>query len=110
MVSRLLTRLIERASDFLASAIYQRILDDRCTGTRQAALPGAPTTWKQILARAMKERILNRTEARELLGEIRAATMTHRALMPHNAPRRSRTARARTHTGPYARSAGRRAA
>src|SRR5512136_2696921 len=110
MVSRLLTQLIERASDFLANAIYQRILDDRCTGTRHAALSGASTTWKQILARAMEERILDRSEAREFLSEMRGESMTPGSSASDKARRRSRPTGARTHIDPQPRSARRRAA
>jgi len=110
MVSRVLTRLIERASDFLASAIYQRILDDRCIGTRHATLPGASATWKQILAWALEERILDRTEARELLSEMRGESLIPGSFASDKARRRSRPAGARTHIDPHPRSAGRRAA
>jgi hypothetical protein len=110
MVSGLFARLIERASDLLASAIYQRILDDRRTGTRQSAPAGAPTTWKQILTWAMQERILDRAEARELLGEIRGEPLTSGPSVPHKARPRRRETLARTQSSPRTRSVRRRAA
>jgi len=110
MASGLLTRLIEGASDSLARAIYQRILDDRRITTGQALPSGAPTTWERIVASALDERILDRKEAGELLAEMRDEQMALGSSIPRNARWRRPAPLSRARPSSHRRSLRRRAA
>lgn len=105
MRPRLLTRIIERASDPLASAIYRRILDDRRAAKGQPALAGTPTTWEQIVASAMDERVLNPAEAEAFLTETRRGQMAVASCVTRNRGWWQRRATLRIDGSPRPRSA-----
>jgi hypothetical protein len=108
MISRLLIRLIEQASDPLASAIYQRILDDRRPAKGQATPNSIAMAWKQIAAWAVSERILQANEANEFLMEMRDEDAAAGSLGARSAKRRCLPSRVRARGSPYRRLVGRR--
>jgi hypothetical protein len=106
MISRLLIRLIEQASDPLASAIYQRILDDRRAVKGQATLNSIAMAWTQIVAWAVSERILQANEADEFLIEMRDEDAAAASFGARSAKRRCLPGRVRARGSPYRRLAG----
>jgi hypothetical protein len=108
MSSRLLSRLIEQASDPLAGAIYQRILEDRRAVKGQAAPDSIAMAWRQIVAWAVHERILQADEADEFLMEMRDEDTVVDSFDAASAKRRCRPGGVRSRGRPHRRLAGRR--